>query len=136
LAHYDETVRERGQFVEDLPLSGIRFFQDGVERRDNRHAQFAQQGEDVTARRPSEDPVLMLEADDIHIADVEEVGGALVRCQIAFRKLEANTIGIRVPGRAVIYQNGKTRILATSIRALFTSYLPPRQSALIRSKPA
>ena len=47
-------------------LSG-RVAQNGVQGRDDRHAQFTQESQNVAARPPAENAILVLQADDIHV---------------------------------------------------------------------
>jgi len=58
------------------PLIGFRLTQNGMERSDNRHSQFAQECQDMAASRPAENAEFMLQADDVHVADIEEVRSA------------------------------------------------------------
>jgi hypothetical protein len=44
-----------------------------VKRNDNGHSQFAQECQDMAAGRPTENAEFVLQADDVHVADVEEV---------------------------------------------------------------
>jgi hypothetical protein len=46
-----------------------------MECNDNGHSQFAQECQYVTTSRPAENAELMLQADNVHVADVEEVRG-------------------------------------------------------------
>jgi len=47
----------------------------GMKRDDDGHSQFAQECQDVAASRAAENAELVLQADDVHVADVEEVRG-------------------------------------------------------------
>jgi hypothetical protein len=47
-----------------------------MKRRDNGHPQFAQECQNVTTGGPAENAELVLQADDVYVADVEEVRGA------------------------------------------------------------
>src|ERR1035438_851612 len=51
---------------------------------------------------PAGDSELVLEADDVHVAGVEEVGGAAVGFQILLLNLEAHDVGIPVAPLDVI----------------------------------
>jgi hypothetical protein len=44
-----------------------------MKRSDNGHSQFAQECQDMAAGRPAENAELVLQADDVHVADIEEV---------------------------------------------------------------
>ena len=73
LSHDHEPGRERDQLVHYAPLVGFRLPQNGMKRSDNGHSQFAQECQDMAAGRPAENAELVLQADDVHVADVEEV---------------------------------------------------------------
>ena len=57
--------------------------QDRVQRRHDRHAQLAQQRQQVTAGLAAEDAVLVLHGDDVDGVDVQEVGRARVGVDVA-----------------------------------------------------
>ena len=61
-----------------------------MQRRDDRHPQLAQQRQHMAARRPSKNTELMLETNDIHVVDVQEIRRAQVGRQILFRDLKAH----------------------------------------------
>ena len=67
-----------------------------MERDHDRHPQFAQERQDVAAGRAAEDSELVLQADHIDIADIEEVRGAQIGGKILFFNFEANYIRILV----------------------------------------
>jgi hypothetical protein len=46
-----------------------------MKRSNNGHSQFAQECQDMAAGRPAENAELVLQADDVHVADIEEVRG-------------------------------------------------------------
>jgi hypothetical protein len=48
------------------------------------------------AGRPAEDSELVLDRDNVHVAGVQEVGGAPVRIQVLLLNLEANDVRIPV----------------------------------------
>ena len=77
----------------------------------DRHVQFAQQRQHVAAGRPAVDPELVLHADDVHVADVQEVRRALVRGQILLLDLEANDVRIFVAARDVVHRHGEALAL-------------------------
>jgi hypothetical protein len=60
------------------------------------HVQAAQQLQDVAASRSAENPILMLQANQVNIAEIQEVGGLAVGSQFILRKFEAN------PGRIAV----------------------------------
>jgi hypothetical protein len=59
--------------VHYAPLVGFRLTQNGMKRSDNGHSQFAQECQDMAASLPAENAEFVLQADDVHVADVEEV---------------------------------------------------------------
>ena len=59
-AHGDQPVGKRRHLFEHQPLFGQRVLQDGVQCCDDRHAQFAQQRQDMAAGRAAIDAVFML----------------------------------------------------------------------------
>jgi hypothetical protein len=69
---------------------------------DHRRFQFAQQGQDVAAGRPAENPEFVLERDHVHIAGVQEAGGPPVSPQVLLLNLEANDVGIPVAALDVV----------------------------------
>ena len=71
-------------------MVGIGLAQNGVQRGDDGDAQVAQQGEDEAARRAAVNSVLVLEADDVRVAEVEVIGGAAVGIEIALAKFKAH----------------------------------------------
>ena len=80
-----------------------------MEGRDDRHAQFAQEGQDVAAGLPAEDAVLELQAHQIDVVDVQEVGGAPVGVDVLLGQLEANAGRIVVAGLGVVDGQGDAR---------------------------
>ena len=96
-AHDDEAVGEADERVHHGALHGIGLREDRVERRDDRHAEIAQELEHVAAGLRSEDAVLVLDGDDVDGADVEEVSGAPVRGDVALGDLEAYARRVRMP---------------------------------------
>src|SRR5437763_11762715 len=82
-----------------------------MQRGDNRHSQFAQKGQYVTAGGPAENTELVLQADNIHVADIEEVRGAQVGGQILLFNLEANHFRIFVATGYIVDRYGETLAL-------------------------
>jgi hypothetical protein len=64
--------------------------QNGMKRCDNRHSQFAQERQDVPTSWPAKNAELVLQADDVQVADVEEVRRAQLGEQVLLLNLEAN----------------------------------------------
>ena len=88
LRHHDESRGELGQFPQHAALIGRGLFQHGVERRHHRHADVAQQREDVPPRLAAEDAVLVLQRDDVDVAEVEKVGRAAIGIEVLLLELE------------------------------------------------
>ena len=82
-----------------------------MKRGDDRHSQFAQKRQNVTAGRPAENAELVLQADDVHVADVEEVRRAQIGRQILLLNLEANHFRILVAALDVIDRHRETLAL-------------------------
>ena len=108
LGHDHQPRRKRDQLLHDAPLVGSRLAQNRVERGDHRHSQFAQERQDVAAGRPAENPELVLQADDVHVADVEEVRGAQIGRQVLLLNLETNHLRILVAALNVIDRYGRS----------------------------
>ena len=83
--------------VEHPPLVGVGLAQDGVQGRDDRHPQVPQQAEDVAAGRAAVDPVLVLEADDVGVGEVQEVGRPEVAVEVLLVDLEPDLRRVVVP---------------------------------------
>ena len=62
----------------NAPLVGVGLAQHGVQRGDHRHVQVAEQREDVRTRGAAVDAELVLQAHDVHVAEIEEVRDAAV----------------------------------------------------------
>ncbi len=72
LGHDHKPGGERDHAIHHALLIGVRFAQHRMKRCDNGHPQLAQKRQNVTAGRAAENAELMLQADDVHVADVEE----------------------------------------------------------------
>ena len=116
LRHNDQPRRKRDQLLHDAPLVRSRFAQNGVQRRDHRHSQFAQECQDVAAGGPSENAELVLQTDNVHVADVEEIRGAQIGRQVLFLNLKANHLRVVVAALDVVHRHRET--LALGIRGL------------------
>ena len=88
--------------VHDPPLVGAGLTQNGMQRGDDRHSQFAQERQNVAAGRSAENAELVLQADNVDIADVQEIGGAQIGGQVLLLNLEANHFRIIVAAWNVI----------------------------------
>jgi len=113
--HHDEPSRKRDQAIHNSALIDVGCLEDGVKRCDNGHSQFAQQRQNVSARRASVNAELMLDTDDVYIADVEKIRCSKIGGQVLFFNLEADDVGIFVASRNVVYRNRKA--LTLRIRA-------------------
>ena len=79
LAHHNQPLRQPRQLLEHQALRRIRFGQDRVQRRDDRHAQVPQQLEQMRARLAAEDPVFVLDRQHVHLVDVQKIRRAAIR---------------------------------------------------------
>ena len=65
----------------------------------------------MTTGGPAENAELVLQADDVHVADVEEVRGAQIGRQVLLLNLEANHFRVLVATRNVIDRHGEALAL-------------------------
>jgi hypothetical protein len=56
----------------------------------------------MAARPPAKNPIFELQANEIHIVDIQEVGGASIRVDIFFRQLKANARRVSVAAFDVV----------------------------------
>jgi hypothetical protein len=77
LAHHNQPVGKLRNFLQHQPLVGIWMFQNRVQRGDQRHPQFTQKSQYMAARPSAENSVLVLQANQIHFVDVQEIRCAL-----------------------------------------------------------
>ena len=117
IGHDHQPGREGDQFFHHPPLVRLGFAQDGMQGGDYGHFQLPQHGQDVATDRAAEYAELMLQANHINIADVEEIRSAQVRGQILFFDLEAHYFGIVVSVLYVVDRGAET--LAFRIRVLY-----------------
>ena len=82
-----------------------------MQRGDNRHPQFAQERQNVTAGGPAENAELVLQADDVHVADVEEVRGAQIGRQVLLLNLKANHFRVFVAALDIVHRHRETLAL-------------------------
>ena len=82
-----------------------------MKRGDDRHSQFPQECQDVTTGRPAENAELVLQTDDIHVADVEEVCGTHIGRQILLFNFEANHLRVFVATWNVVDRHGQALVL-------------------------
>ena len=81
LAHHDQPLRQPRQLLEHHALRRIRFRQDRVQRRDDRHPQVSQQLEQMRTRLAAEDPVFVLDRQHVHLVDVQKISRAAIRAR-------------------------------------------------------
>jgi len=48
----------------------------------------------MSARSPSKDSIFVLQAYQIDIAEIQEIGGLPVRCEVVFGQLEPHSSGV------------------------------------------
>ena len=60
----------------------------------------------MAARAPAENAVFMLQADEVHVVDIQEVGGAAIGIDILLREFKPNAGRIGVTGLDVIDRQG------------------------------
>ena len=65
----------------------------------------------MAAGRPAENAELVLQADDVHVADVEEVRGAQIRRQVLLLDLEANHLRVLVAALNVVDRHAQALAL-------------------------
>src|ERR1700720_771670 len=82
-----------------------------MKRCDNRHSQFAQECQDVTTGGPAEYAELVLQTDNVHVADVKEVRGTQIGRQVLLLNLEANHFRVLIAARNVVDRNCETLAL-------------------------
>src|SRR5579864_4286903 len=108
--------RERNELLHNAALVGSRFTQDGMQRGDNRHSQSVQECQNMGAGGPTENAEFVLQADDVNVADVEEVRGAQIGRQVLLLNLEPNHLRVLVATRYVVDRH--CQALALRMRAL------------------
>ena len=111
LAHHHDAVGTIEDFAQGFPLRGGGAIGDGVQGRHQRRAQIAQQREDVAPIRTAKNAELVLQADDVDLVDVQEIGRLGVGRQVVLAKLEADPGRILIALRPVVHRDGKTSCL-------------------------
>jgi hypothetical protein len=107
LAHDDQPLRQGGDFVDDQPLRGVGRTQNRVQRRDDRHPERSQQEQQVIAGLAAEDAELMLQADQVHLIDVQVVRASQVGDGVRFGDLETHDRGVRVYLAGIVHRDDK-----------------------------
>src|SRR4030042_2880945 len=90
-------------------LLGLGVAQDGWQGRDEGHTQSTQERQDVTASPAAVDAVFMLQRYDVHVVDVQKVGGAVIRVDILLRQFEPNAGRGRVARLRIVDRQGAAR---------------------------
>ena len=106
LAHHDDPVGQGGHFLQHPELIGVGIAQNRVKGRHDRHAQIAQQGQDVAARPAAIDAILVLQTHQVHVVDVQKISGPPIRIDVFFAQLKTNARRIVVAGGDVIDRQG------------------------------
>src|ERR1039458_1975437 len=109
--HDHEPGREWDQPLHHAPLVCFRLTQNGMKRCDNRHSQFAQERQDLTTGGPAVNAELVLQADDVDVADVEEVRGTQIGRQVLLLNLEANYFRVLVATLNVVDRHCEALVL-------------------------
>ena len=102
--HHHHAVASLQQFLHDLPLGPVRFAQDRVQRGDNRHPHLAEKSQKMASGRASVDPELMLDAKQVGVVEVQEIGAAPVGIEILLQEFEADAGRVVVPLGAVVHR--------------------------------
>ena len=117
IRHDHQARREGNQFGQSTPLVTPGLAQNGMQRSHDGHLQLAQHRQNVPSGGTTEYAELMLQTDNIDIADIQEISGAQVRGQILLLNLAAHYFWIFVPVGGVIHCD--TQALALRIRTLY-----------------
>ena len=64
----------------------------------------------MTASSPAKDSVFVLQAYEVYVVDVQELGGAEIRVYVLLGQFEANAARIRVARRSVVYRYSVYRL--------------------------
>ena len=78
LAHDNKTIRARGDFLHHDKLVDIGLTKNCVQSCHQGHFQVLQQAQDMAAGLSSENPVLVLQTNDVNIAGIQKVSGCFV----------------------------------------------------------
>jgi hypothetical protein len=82
LAHNDQTVRERSDFLHDDSLVDIWLAKNRMQSCHHRHFEVLQEPQDMAAALPSENPIFMLQTYEIDIAGIEKISSGCVRRKV------------------------------------------------------
>jgi hypothetical protein len=118
LQHLPPTFRHGGdargkgeKLLENSPLLVPRFAQNGMERRYDRHSQFAKKCQNVRSGGTKVNPEFVLQAHDIHVADVEEVCRAHIGSQVLFLNFKTDRFRVIVAAFDVIHRDAEALAL-------------------------
>src|SRR5580658_594500 len=75
---------------QNLVLHGLRLGQNRVQRSDDWHGESPEQPQDMLARLPAKNAVLMLKADEVELLRIQEVGSVYVFLEISVVDLQAD----------------------------------------------
>ena len=104
LAHHDQAIRKRGDLLHHPELVGIGLAKNGMERGHHRHLEAAQQLQDVTASRSTENSILVLQTDHVEIVEVQELSGLSIRSQIVLGERPSHPRRIVISSVRVVYR--------------------------------
>ena len=104
LTHHNQTVGKVRNLFHDTELVRAGLAQDRVQRGHHGHLQVAQQMQDMTSRRPAENPILVLQAHHVDIVEVQELRRVPIRCQVILRQRPAHARGIVIPFGCVVHR--------------------------------
>ena len=102
LGHRHEPRGSLREPLQDPPLEQGRVGENGVEGRDDRDRQRIEEVQEVRAARAAEDPVLVLDADDLHPVGLEPGGEAAILGPVARRQAVADDRRVREPLAAAL----------------------------------
>ncbi len=89
------------------PLIGIRFAKNRMKSRDNRHLEPAQQHQNMTAGRAAKNSVFVLQAYQIEVREIQELGSLLIGGQIILRQRESYPRWVGIPRFRVVDRHGE-----------------------------
>ena len=108
VGHDDDPGGQLRQLLKHALLVGLRIAQDGVQGGDDRHAQLPEQAQNVTAGRSSEDAELVLQTNNVGVAEIEEIGDPAIGIEIFLLDLETDLGRIVVAFGDVVHRDHET----------------------------
>ena len=94
--HGDQRLGELDQLIEDGALVVVGLGEDGVQRRDHRQADLAEEGQQVRSGAAAEDAELVLDRDGLDVLEAQEFGGLPVVGEVRLAELKGDVIRIGV----------------------------------------